>query len=228
MTRISKPAGGKRPGKAPRARGTTKEEDVREAILTAAVGEFFEHGFGGARVDAIAARSKTNKRYLYVYVGNKEAVWLAALERVYEIMRLGERELRLENLSPDEGMRQLIRFNFWFHVEHPEFISMLNDENRQKGRNLRRSTRAQKMYSPLLALIEGLLRRGEETGLFRHGVDPVQLYISIAALSYFYCSNQHTLSVIFGQDLGGKRELLKREEHVIAVIMGYLLLPNRN
>ena len=228
MTKSSKSGDAKRPGKTPRPRAKASEEDVRAAILTAAIGEFVEHGFGGARVDAIAQRAKTNKRYLYVYVGNKEAIWLAALLRVYEIMRAGERELKLENLPPDEGMRQLIRFNFWFHVEHPEFIAMLNDENRQKGRNLRRSTKAQKMYSPLLALIEGLLRRGEDIGLFRGGVDPMQLYISIAALSYFYCSNQHTLSAIFGQDLGGRDEILRREEHVVCVIMGYLAHPAKN
>ncbi|HET7084877.1 MAG TPA: TetR/AcrR family transcriptional regulator [Rhizomicrobium sp.] len=227
MTKNSKP-GAKRSGEPSRPRGKANEEKVSEAILNAAIGEFFEHGFGGARVDAIARRAKTNKRYLYVYVGNKEAIWLAALQRVYQIMRAGERELNLENLPPDEGMRQLIHFNFWFHVKHPEFISMLNDENRQKARNLRRSTTAQKMYLPLLVLIEGLLRRGQEAGLFRSGVDPVQLYISIAALSYFYCSNQHTLSVIFGQDLGGQREMQRREEHVVSVIMGYLAHPSKN
>ena len=218
----------RRSGPAARPRSKANEETVSEAILTAAIAEFFEHGFGGARVDAIAARAKTNKRYLYVYVGNKEAIWLAALSRVYETMRAGERELKLENVPPDQGMRQLIHFNFWFHVEHPEFISMLNDENRQKARNLRRSTKAQKMYSPLLAMIEGVLRRGQDAGIFRKGVDPVQLYISIAALSYFYCSNQHTLSVIFGQDLGSKREMLRREEHVMDVIMSYLAHPARN
>lgn len=228
MTKSPRPIPARRPATRPAPADKANEEKVREAVLTAAIGEFFEHGFGGARVDAIAARAKTNKRYLYVYVGNKEAIWLAALERVYEIMRAGERELRLENLAPDEGMRQLIRFNFRFHANHPEFISMLNDENRQQARNLRRSTKAQKMYSPLLAWIEGLLRRGEETGLFRAGVDPVQLYISIVALSYFYCSNQHTLSVIFGQDMGGKREMQRREEHVVVVIMGYLAHSPKN
>src|ERR1700712_1728312 len=151
MKKPSEPT--RRPAKTPRPKAN--EEKVREVILTAAISEFFEHGFGGARVDAIARRAKTNKRYLYVYVGNKEAIWLAALQRVYATMRAGERELNLENLAPDDGMRKLIRFNFWFHVEHPEFIRMLNDENRQEARNLRRSTTAQKMYSPLLALIEG-------------------------------------------------------------------------
>jgi len=228
MVKNSKTGAAKRSGGAPRLRGKANEEEIRDAILTAAIGEFYEHGLGGARVDAIARRAKTNKRYLYLYVGNKQAIWLAALERVYEIMRAGERELKLENLPPDEGMRLLIRFNFGFHVEHPEFISMLNDENRQKGRNVRRSAKAKKLYSPLLAMIERLLHRGEEVGLFRTGVDPMQLYISIAALSYFYCSNQHTLSAIFGQNLGGRYEILRREEHAVAVIMGYLARPSQN
>src|SRR3954470_10638287 len=114
MKKTAKPARPARSVKTPRPKAN--EDRVREAILNAAIAEFFEHGFAGARVDAIARRAKTNKRYLYVYVGNKEAIWLAALQRVYATMRAGERELNLENLSPDEGMRRLIRFNFYFHV----------------------------------------------------------------------------------------------------------------
>ena len=227
MAKISK-TGVKHPGQTSRSHGRANGKEVSEAILNAATSEFFEHGFSGARVDSIAQRAKTNKRYLYVYVGNKEAIWLAALERVYEIIRAGERELKLENFAPDEGMRQLIRFKFRFYVGHPEAISMLNDENRQKGRNLRRSTKSQEMSSPPLGSIQRLLRRGEEAGFFRSGVDPMQLYISIVALGYFYCSSQHTLSVIFGQDLGSRRELLRREEHIVSVIMGYLAHPSKH
>lgn len=218
-TRPRKRTGPERP---PHLGGQDNESNVRSAILAAALSEFSEHGLGGARVDAIAKRAKVNKRYLYVYVGNKEAIWLAALEHVYATMRAGERELNLENTSAEEGMRLLIRFNFWFHAEHPEFIAMLNEENRLKAKNLKRSIRAPKMYSPLLELIKHLLERGVESGRFRSGVDPMQLYISIAALSYFYCSNQYTLSAVFGRVLGARHEMLRREDHVVSVIMGYL------
>ena len=119
-------------------------------------------------------------------------------------MRAGEHELTLESLAHDEVMRKIIRLNFWFHVEHPEFTSMLNDEKRQKTKNLRRHVTAQAMYLPLPVLTKGFLRRGGDSGLFRSSVDSMQLYISIAALSYFYCSNQNTLSVISGQDFSGR------------------------
>ena len=46
-----------------------------------------------------------------------------------------------------------------------------------------------------------MLERGRKDGSFRGGVDPLQLYVSIAGLSYFYLSNSHTLSAIFGRDL---------------------------
>jgi AcrR family transcriptional regulator len=195
---------------------------VRDRILDAALAEFAEQGLGGARVNMIAARSKVSKRFLYEYVGNKEALWLAALERVYADMRKGEQALNLSAVDPEQGMRLLIRFNFRYHVEHPEFLAMLNEENRQHAKNLAQSERVPRMYSPLILAIEDLLARGAETKAFRSGVDPVQLYISIAALSYFYCSNRFTLSTIFGRDFGAPQEMLLREDHVIDVVMGYL------
>lgn len=187
----------------------------RDRILDAALAEFAARGFAGARVDAIAERAEINKRMLYAYVGNKDALWLAVLERVYEEMRERERALDLMRLSPEAGMDVLVRFNFRYHAEHPEFLAMLNDENLQQGRNLKQSTRVRQMYSPLLALISDLLQRGQATGVFRDGIDPMQLYISIAALSYFYCSNIHTLSAIFGRTLAAPDEMLMREQHVV-------------
>jgi AcrR family transcriptional regulator len=194
----------------------------RERILDAALAEFAERGYAGARVDAIAERAEINKRMLYAYVGNKEALWLAVLERVYEEMRLEERALDLMRLPPQDGMDVLVRFNFRYHADHPEFLALLNDENLQRGRNLQRSTRVREMYSPLLAMLGDLLTRGAAEGVFRAGVDPMQLYISIAALSYFYCSNIHTLSAIFGRALAAPDEMRTREQHVVDVVAGYL------
>lgn len=195
---------------------------ARERILDAALAEFAEHGLGGARVNTIAERAGINKRFLYEYVGNKEALWLVVLERVYANMREGEEALKLGTLNPDQGMRLLIRFNFRYHAEHPEFLAMLNEENRQRARNLSRSARVPGMYSPLIRTIEDLLQRGTADGVFRSNQDPIQLYISIAALSYFYCSNRYTLSTIFDRDLSSPQEMLQREDHVIEVIMGHL------
>jgi len=194
-------------------------EEARRRILEASLAEFAAHGWGGARVDRIAAAAGINKRLLYVHVGNKEALWIAALEHVYATMRAGESELNLERLGPLEGLQMLVRFNFRFHAERPEFLRMLNEENRQGAAHLKKSDRVAAIYSPLLRLIRDILARGEAVGVIRSGLDPVQLYISIAALSYFFCSNRHTLSAVFDRDLSAPHEMLEREQHVVDFVL---------
>src|SRR5262245_58490516 len=197
-------------------------ERTKDLILQAGVTEFSAKGLGGARVDAIAKRAGANKRMLYHYFGNKRDLFLAVLEHIYEEIRREEADLHLEKLDPIAGMRRLIEFSFNYYVDHPHFIRLLNSENLHHARHLKRSTRVREMHSPFIAMIRALLRRGVHQGVFRDGVDPVQLYISIAGLGYFYFSNIHTLSTIFGKDLFNVRLRETRRRHVVEVVLGFL------
>jgi AcrR family transcriptional regulator len=197
-------------------------ERTRSQILQAALVEFASKGLGGARVDEIAARARANKRMLYHYFGNKEDLYLAALELIYETIRAKERLLDLDHLPPEQAMRELVRLTWDHFVEHPEFLAMLNEENLHRARHLKRSKRIRELHSPLVQMIAGILARGRAAGLFRDGVDPVQLYISIASLGYFYLSNRWTLQTIFDRDLDGPEALDDRARHIAEVILGYL------
>ena len=194
-------------------------ERTRASILAAATEEFAAHGLSGARVDRIASRAATNKRMLYYYFGDKEGLWLAVLEAAYEHIRGEEQRLRLLDLSPVAGVRALCRFTWRYFVAHPEFLSLLNTENLHRARYLARSTRVRALHSPLVATLSELLERGCRAGVFRPGVDPVQLYISIAALGYFYLGNAHTLSVIFGRDLLAPRARSRRLAHATDLVL---------
>ena len=191
----------------------------RAAILRAATGEFAAHGLGGARVDRIAQHAKTNKRMLYYYFGDKEGLYLAVLEAAYEHIRGEEQKLRLGDLSPEDGMRELCAFTWHYFVAHPEFMSLLNTENLHRARYLKRSTKVRALHSPLVAMLSELLDRGCRDGVFRRGIDPVQLYISIAALGYFYLGNGHTLSTIFGRNLLAPRARTERQAHVAELVL---------
>lgn len=195
----------------------------RQAILDAATKEFSEYGLGGARIDRIAKRSGVNKRLIYHYIGNKEALFLAVLEQAYADIRTAEQALHLDALSPVNAIRKLIAFTWDYYLEHPEFITLLNSENLHRAKHLKQSTMVRGMTSPLIALLDNVLKRGRREGLFRPGVDPVQLYISIAALSYFYLANNHTLSTIFGSDLRGSKARAQRLSHMSDLVVGYLL-----
>jgi AcrR family transcriptional regulator len=197
-------------------------ERTRALILDAAVTEFARSGLGGARVERIAGEAGVNVRMLYYYYGSKDELFLAVLERVYAAIRDSEQGLELESLEPVEAVRRLVRFTWGFQVAHPEFITLLNSENLHQGRHLAQSKLVAGLHSRLLELIGRLLERGAKAGAFRRGVDPMQLYITIAGLGYFYLSNRHTLSAIFGRDLMAPRFREARMAHMIDVVLGYL------
>jgi len=200
-----------------------RQPDVtRRNILDAALVEFAAHGLAGARVDEIAARSGSNKRMIYEYFGNKEGLWLTVLEGAYARMREEEHTIDVARMKPVDGMRYLMEFNFRFCARNPEFIALLSAENLNKSTYLRGSEKIQQLYSPLLAVIRDLLDRGQREGVFRKGVDPVHVYLTIASLGTCYFSNIHTLSTIFDRDLGSAAELKSRTEHCVNVLLGYL------
>ncbi|MDQ1081895.1 AcrR family transcriptional regulator [Pseudoroseomonas cervicalis] len=195
---------------------------TRERILEAARAEFARLGLAGARVDEIAARAGANKRMLYAYFGSKEELWLTVLEGAYAAKREEERALDVDALPPAEAMAQLVRFNLRYTAAHPEFVALLNQENLHQAQYLKQSARVRALYSPLLETLRAVLARGEESGAFRRGVDPLQLYVTIVAIGHFYVANLHTLSTIFGAGLGDEGALASREAHCIDVVLGYL------
>jgi AcrR family transcriptional regulator len=192
-------------------------------ILDAALQEFAAYGLGGARMDRIAERAGVNKRLIYYYFESKESLFLAVLERAYENIRGEEQQLNLSQVDPIEAVRRLIAFTWNYYLEHPEFLTLLNSENLHRARHLKRSAKVRSMNSPLIQMLADVLERGHKAGLFRAGVDPVQLYISIAGLSYFYLGNCHTLSTIFDRDLMGVKARLERLSHMNDLVLGYLV-----
>ena len=206
-----------------RSPATTRDpERTRAAILQAATKEITAHGLNGARVDSIAKRAGVNKRMIYHYFGGKEGLYLAVLEHTYAAIRTAEIGLNLTDLNPVEGMSKLVLFTWRYFIEHPEFLGLLATENLHRAVYLKRSKRIRHLHAPLVGIISGLLERGARDKVFRPGVDPVELYITIAALGFFYMSNRHTLSTIFGKDLNAPERLEARGRHIVDVVLTYL------
>jgi TetR/AcrR family transcriptional regulator len=192
---------------------------TRKKLLTAARREFADSGLAGARVDEIAARAGVNKQLVYHYFGDKDALYLAVLEWVYEEIRAQERKLNLEGLPPQQAIKRLIEASFDHLAAHPDFIVLLNDENRGGARHVRGSRKLEAMHSPLVSMVQAILSEGVRAGVFRKGINPVHLYISIAGLSYFYFSNTPTLSAIFGKDLSSPTARKARRKHVVDLVL---------
>lgn len=199
-----------------------RSERTQQQILAAAEAEFADKGLAGARVDTIAEESGVNKQMIYYYYGSKEYLYLAVLERAYAAMRQSERELNLENLNPMEAIRKLVEFKFSYYAMNPTIIRLLAGENMQNAKFLKQSSRLRDMHISLIDVLQTVLAAGEKNKTVRPGIDPVQLYFSIAALSYFYFANAATLSAAFGRPLASSDELKKRTDHAIDVILTYV------
>lgn len=195
----------------------------RGEILRAAMAEFADHGFGGARMEAIAERGGVDKKLIYYYFAGKDELFLAVLEQSYADIRAAEHELHLEASDPEQAIASLVAFTWGHYLAHPEFLALLNSENMHRAGHLKRSRRIRQMNSPLIDVLADVLARGEASGVLRSGIDAMQLYISIAGLAYFYLSNKHTLGAIFGRDLMSPAARDERLAHMTDVILGYVV-----
>lgn len=212
------------PRPVPAADERLRDADRSQAtILAAARDEFAEYGLAGARMDRIAERAALNKRLIYYYFEDKETLFGAVLEQAYRDIRSAEQALHLQDLPPAEALRRLVEFTWRYYLEHPEFLTLLNSANLHKARHLQQSQRARELNSPLIEMLAGILERGRQDGSFRGGVDPMQLYVSIAGMAYFYLSNNYTLSAIFDRDLMSPKARHERLNHMCDVILGYVL-----
>lgn len=193
-----------------------------QSILVAATAEFAEKGLGGARVDSIAERAGINKRMLYHYFGDKDGLFLAVLENAYASIRSAETTLELDRTEPEASLRTLAQFTWQYFLDHPEFLSLLATENLHKAEHLLKSNSVHRIHSSFMDTVGAVLRRGEKQGLFRPGIDPVYVYLTIASLGAFYISNRYTLSVIFSRDLSEPARLKAWGEHIATVILAYV------
>lgn len=208
--------------KAETARRPRNSAKTKASILAAARVEFADRGFEGARVDAIAERAEANKRLLYHYFGNKEELYRAVLLDAYQEIRRGERALSLDQYDPVQAMDRLVRFTFRHFLANPWFPRLLGTENIENARFLKTLPDIKALHSPLVGQIAAILERGAAAGIFRRDVDPVQLYISVAALGFFYVSNTATLSVIFERDLSSVGMVQEREAHAVQMVVDFL------
>lgn len=179
----------------------TATSGTRERILRVAIAEFSEKGYSGARVSTICRKSRANPRMIYHYFGGKDHLYIAVLEHVLGDLRREELKLDVDHVDPLDGMMQLFDFTYEHFGKHPELIHILSSENLLRAKFLRRSSKTPVVASPLIKLIDQLLKRGEQAETFRAGIDSLQLYVMMVGLAYFHRSNAHTLSVIFKSDI---------------------------
>jgi AcrR family transcriptional regulator len=191
-------------------------------ILAVATHEFADKGLTGARIDEIAAATRTSKRMIYYYFGSKDALYLAVLEEAYRRMRTIESDLHLDDLEPALALRKLVEFTYDHHRDNEDFIRLVMNENIQRGDYLRQSKNIQSLNTNAIESVRTVYERGVEQRVFRPGLDPVDIHSAISAFTFFNVSNRHTFGVIFQQRASQDKANTLKREHVVELILRFV------
>ncbi|HEY9539086.1 MAG TPA: TetR/AcrR family transcriptional regulator [Kiloniellaceae bacterium] len=197
-------------------------DGTRRDILEVASREFALNGLSGARIDEIAARTRSSKRMIYYYFGDKEGLYLRALENAYRLVREGEAKLDTEGLPPMDALRRLVEFTFDHHHQHEEFIRMVMIENIHNGQYLDRSEAIRELNVTAIDHIAEIYERGVADVVFRPGIDPVELHWQVSALCFFNVSNRATFSKIFGRDFGAQEQLARLRGNTVDMVLRFV------
>jgi len=200
-------------------------EGTKRDIIETASREFALNGLSGARIDEIAARTRSSKRMIYYYFGDKEGLYLKALENAYQRVREGEAQLDTKGMPPIEALKRLVEFTFDHHHQHEEFIRMVMIENIHHGEYLDKSEVIRDLNVTAIDNIAAIYERGVEEGVFRSGLDPVELHWQVSALCFFNVSNRTTFSKIFGRDFGSEEALGRLRKNAVDMVLRFVIQP---
>jgi AcrR family transcriptional regulator len=201
---------------------TNDPERTMADIIAVATREFAEKGLAGARIDDIAESMRTSKRMIYYYFGSKEGLYIRVLEEAYRRIREIESGLHLEDLAPEDALRKLVGFTVDYQLANPDFIRLVMTENIHRGEFLAQSKLIQKLNVPAIEGLERVYERGVQAGMFRAGLDAVDLHMSISALSFFNTANRHTFALIFKRDFDSPAAVVARRDSIIEMVVRFV------
>ena len=207
-------ANGRRPGVRELAAQAT-----RDSILKAATKVFAKHGYDGGRVEQISKAAKSYDRMIYYYFGSKEELFIAVLEETYRRFNEAESQVVLDAERPVESLQAVIRFMWGYYRKNPEFITLLNTENLHRGRHIAKSLRASEYSSAAIDVLGRVLQTGAAQGVFRSDTAARDVYLTIAAMGYFYLSNRFTLSAFLGEELESEPAMKHWEQVIIDTVL---------
>lgn len=152
-------------------------ERTKHLLLEAAVEEFAEHGFAGARVNRIASRAAINKERLYEYFGNKAQLFEVVLQ--HELADVAA----AVPLEPDSaGKLDLGAYAggvFDYHRERPHLLKLLHWEGLEPAGDNTNNAERSSMYADKVDAV----RQGQAAGSVRSDIDAGALLYAVLALA---------------------------------------------
>ena len=205
----------------PRKTGTRSSRGSREKILKVAFREFSSKGLSGARVDRIAAQSKTSKNMIYYHFGSKEGLYQEVMTLAYAGIRENEERLKtdVEAADPVQALRDIVTVSFNYHCRNEMFVRLVMSENMNKARHLRPSDEMKAQNKLIVDTLGRILSAGQKKGMFRADIDPTHLHLTISGLGFHFVSNRFTFEKLFNIDMTSKQAMEDRRKEAVDIVL---------
>jgi TetR/AcrR family transcriptional regulator len=195
------------------------KKTARDRLLAAALREFGEKGFAGARVEKITRDANANKQLVYHYFGNKEALFKSVLELAYKEYTGDALRLSIERSDAKTALRLFVDTMFRPSSSTVYFNQILQDENRFGARHVKPLRSVKQTYVEVIKLVQTILAKGVEEGVFRRGIDPREFYISLVGLFNLRTVNAKTLGAALGVPLDTKAGMARSRAEAFNLIL---------
>lgn len=217
MNRSDTPSSDKRPP-------VNEKVATRDRILQAAIDVFSAYGLAGGSVDKISKAAQSHDRMIYYYFGNKEGLFVAVLEEIYRRFNVAESQIEVLADDPLASLERATRFIIHYFRDHPEFVTILNSENLQRGKHVSMARSTQRYSVIAVGVIDSVIQQGQAAGLFRPTLRARDIYLMISSLGYFYQSNRFTLSEFLGERLESDEVFTRWESFVMDAVRRTVLI----
>jgi len=217
--------------------GGRRGEPTREAILTAAEIVFAEHGFDGARIDAIANVSGFNKTLIFRYFGDKLGLYAAVLRRIdkqaveVQAQLLGPL-LADETLTSDAHrfrafLKTALGVFFDYMVQHPRLMRMVIWEHAGGWRTYAKIASLFEVEG--LEHLEALFKGAQKAGLLRSDGDPFVLFLLAEQICWFFPTSLPFYQMVLPKrDFSSTEALAHAREQIIEFIVAGILVDPKD
>ncbi|HVN52986.1 MAG TPA: TetR/AcrR family transcriptional regulator [Anaerolineaceae bacterium] len=206
-------------------------EETREAILNAATQMFAEHGFDGARIDAIAAASGYNKSLIFQYFGDKLGLYAEVIRRADAQTREAQNQVVSALLEGGSSLQAgtaaplfkgFIGQVFDFYIQNPHMARIFLWEMAEGWQTYTRI--ADQIGADELGALAPLMSRVQEAGLLHTDLDPtIQVIIANLVPMLFLASIPLFRTFFPGSDLNSPRAVERAREFVTEFVTRGLL-----
>lgn len=183
--------------------------------------EFVANGLEGTRMETISTAAGVNKSLIYRHFNNKDFLYREVLRRAYEKVRRAEAELDLP-AEPLAALDSIVSFTLRYYIEHPDFLVLIGVENLNLGVHLAQIDREALDVKGLVARYQRIIDEGKAKGVFRDGLDPIDLYMVVASQCWFTVATVHTFGITFEMDVLCDENIRHREKLIRDIARRYV------